>query len=116
MFHGSALWSISHKCALYITGKEEEIKKRYNWCLAADEVFLQTEVYHSPFRNSLYHFEGENGNLRLIDWTRREGSSPHTFTIKDIELIEKQANAMFARKFDEENMEIIDYLYQKLKV
>lgn len=36
LFHGSAFWSISHKCALYITGKEEEIKKRYNWCLAAD--------------------------------------------------------------------------------
>lgn len=115
LFHGSALFSITDECVKYVLSKENDIIKRYKYCLAADEVFLQTEIYHSKFRDRLYCENGKFSNARLIDWNRRNGNSPYVFKVDDFDLLLNAKNKVFARKFEEEEYEIIDKLYKVLK-
>lgn len=115
LYHGSALFSITHDFAQYVIARETAIEKRYRYTLAADEVFLQTELYHSPFQKAIYHFEQKDGNVRYIDWDRRSGSSPHTFGVEDFDILCARQTEMFARKFDENHAEVIELLYDYLK-
>lgn len=103
LYHGSALTSLSHECVKYILNNKDEIKKRFNYSLAADEVFLQTMIAKSDFCEKIYRFENSsNANCRLIDWKRRNKNSPYTFTEADFEqLITTEQDILFARKFDE---------------
>lgn len=116
LFHGSGLCSITHECAMYIVGIMSDITQRYKYCLAADEVFLQTEIYHSKFKDTLYKNGNRYSNARFIDWEHRQGSSPYTFKKDDFELLMNKNDAMFARKFDENNFGIVKMLYQYLKL
>lgn len=115
LFHGSALFSITHDCAEYIVSIEREIYKRYKYSLAADEVFLQTEIYHSKFQERLYKNKNRYSNVRFIDWDHRQGSSPYTFKKEDFDLLMSKENMMFARKFDESEIRIVEMLYQYLR-
>ena len=117
LYHGSAMTSLTHDCVKYILSKKDEIRKRFNHTLAADEVFLQTMIANSPYRKQIYKFENSsNANVRLIDWGRRNGNSPYTFGISDYEeLIGADEDILFARKFDEKiDFEIVQKLYEEL--
>lgn len=119
LYHGSALTSLSHECVMYILSKRAEIKKRFNYTLAADEVFLQTMIAKSPFREDIYKFEKSmNANVRMIDWDRREGNSPYTFCLDDYEkLISADEDICFARKFSENvDFEVVKKLYDYLRI
>ena len=50
LYHGSALFSITHDFALYVLKQEPYIQKRYRKALAADEVFLQNLLMNSGFK------------------------------------------------------------------
>ena len=72
---------------------------RYSNC--ADEVFLQTIVWNSAWRENLFlsgvHLERPmERSMRLIDW---EKGGPYTWTIGDYEEL-SASEMMFARKFD----------------
>ena len=56
---GLAYWSITRECAQYICGKEALIKKMMRSSLLGDEVFMQTLVYNSPFRERIYDEKNE---------------------------------------------------------
>lgn len=117
LYHGSALTSLTHECVVYLLSKRDEIKKRFNYTLAADEVFLQTMIEKSPFKDDIYKFEkSSNANVRLIDWDRRVGNSPHTFVMADYEkLISADEDICFARKFSEDvDFEVVEKLYDYL--
>lgn len=117
LYCGSALTSLTHECVEYILSKKSEIKKRFNHTLAADEVFLQTIIANSPFKEQIYKFENSSSaNARLIDWGRRNDNSPYTFKIQDYEmLIRTEEDICFARKFDEKiDFEIVCKLYKWL--
>lgn len=117
LYHGSSLFSITHECAVYLMEKEVEINKAYKWSIAADEVFLQTLVIHSSFKNQLYHFEKRDGNARYIDWEHREGNSPKTFTDNDAELLlSLPEQYCFARKFSDANMELVERIIKEIKI
>lgn len=118
LFHGSAWFSITNECAKYVLSKKEEICNRYKYTLACDEVFLQTLIYASPFKDKIRFMEqGNKGNLRYIDWKRRKGNSPYTFVSSDFKnLLEAGEDLLFARKFDESLDEhIINNIVQYLK-
>lgn len=118
LYHGSALTSLSHECVMYILSKREEIKKRFNYTLAADEVFLQTMIANSPFRKTVYKFgKSMNASVRMIDWDRRDGNSPHTFSMNDYEkLISADEDLCFARKFSEAvDFMVVEKLYNYLR-
>lgn len=103
LYHGSAFFSITCELAAELGRREQEIARRFRWTLAADEVFVQTLAIELGVRDRVHRFEEPMvGNLRLIDWARREGNSPRTFTSHDTELLlAPPEGVFFARKFDE---------------
>ena len=88
--------------------------KKLRYTANADEIFLQTIIYNSEFKENLY-YQGFDDNYdsckRLTDWRR---GTPYVWKMEDLEEIE-ESNAFFARKFEIKiDKEIIDYLYEKL--
>ena len=101
-YHGSALWSISESFCKYILDHLEEIDRQAKYTIAADEVLFQTIIVESPFKNNLYRFEQDGGNLYLIDWKKREGNSPYTFVEEDLDrLINAPEYYLYTRKVNE---------------
>lgn len=111
---GANWFSITDNLARYVISKEDEIKKMYKHTNCADEVFLQTLVYNSKFKEKVYkeHSDEHKNSKRHIDWRR---GNPYTYTIKDYqELI--TCDDFFARKFSTQvDKKIIDKIYKTLK-
>lgn len=114
IYAGSALFSITQDCAVYLLKNAGRILKEYQFTLAGDEVWLQMELIKSPYKEKLYGFEKVcEGNSRYIVWDRKRKNhnSPYTFTVKDFEELKRAGETTelcFARKFEEkEDMEIV---------
>ncbi len=104
LYHGSALFSITANFAAHVLSRKAEIKKRFRWTLAADEVFLQTILMSSPYKDNTIAVDiRHTSNARLIDWTRsRAKNSPHIWTMDEFDyLVNQPCDICFARKFDE---------------
>lgn len=112
-FYMGANWfSITDDLARYVLSKKDWIDKVFKYTLCADEIFIQTIVHNSDFKNKLYVKEYNNSSesiLRLIDWNR---GRPYIFRNSDFkEIIED--DMFFARKFDEEiDSQIIKSIYK----
>lgn len=107
LYHGSALFSITHDCARYVLESREKIKQMFANTCAADEVFLQTIIMQSPFQNAIYHFEESDGHARYIDWVHREGNSPKTLCMSDFQmLMELPEQYCFVRKLTDSEMDL----------
>jgi len=71
---------------------------------APDELFFQTILYNSPYRDKMM-----NNNLRYIDWSEVK-PSPKTFTVADVpQLI--ASGKLYARKF---NMQADEQVFNEL--
>lgn len=68
---GSNWVSITNDFCSFLLSMEKAVLKRFNYTALADEVFLQTVIWNSPFRDKVYDFE-VFGNVREIDWERGE--------------------------------------------
>ncbi|WP_187118922.1 beta-1,6-N-acetylglucosaminyltransferase [Bacillus marasmi] len=112
---GANWFSITSNLAQYILEKKHEILKQYRHAVFADEVFLQTLIINSEFKDHLYKdiYEDEyENNLRHIDWKR---GGPYTFTKEDYHEL-MNSNKLFARKFDENvDFDIVNTIYHTLK-
>lgn len=117
IFSGSALFSISNQLCDYFLANEHAMLAFSKHTLAADEVVFQTFVMNSRFKEKLFKFEEDGGNLYYIDWARRVGNSPYTFSEKDEDLLlSLPSYYLFSRKFTETmSTELILKLYAKLK-
>jgi hypothetical protein len=99
IFCGSNWFSISDSLVDFILSKEGWIYTTFSKAFCADELFLQTLIWDSPFRSMLYQ-QNNDGDyhscMRFVDWNR---GNPYTFRKSDFqELI--SSDYMFARKFD----------------
>lgn len=96
---GSNWFSITEKCAKYVLDHKDWILRNFKYTKCCDEVFLQTLIYNSEFRNHLYYdeFEKRHGNMRYTDWKRE---NPYVFRKDDFDQL-ISSHYMFARKFDE---------------
>ena len=113
----TANWfSITGECAEYVYSKRRFIRRLTRFTVCADEMFLGTVIRSSPFWSQVYNPEPSwDGHMRYIDRIRNVGSSPHTFTIDDKELIDN-SEMLFARKFDSNvDSVIVDYVYNKYR-
>lgn len=113
LFHGSALFSITSEFARYLIERIPEIKRRFKHTLACDEVFVQSLIMASPFKDKMYRdAEGNPSNARLINWTLpRERNSPHVWDVGDKDIIVSQPRHIcFARKFSENKIEVVTYI------
>lgn len=109
---GSNWCSITHELCSWLVQRRGYILKTFQWVLCPDEVFMQSLVMDSPFKDRLYHpHRGDSCNLRAIDWSR---GIPYTWGRQpvgkdgktDLRLL-KESNALFARKFSSQYMEIV---------
>lgn len=92
---GSTFFDITYGLATYIVEKEHLIKKIFKFSSCADEVFLQTFTYNSPFAKNLAQC-----STRYIDWSKH-GKNPEILTLNHYEdLI--NSDRLFARKFSSE--------------
>lgn len=110
---GTNWFSITDDLARYVVSKSEWIENTFKNSFCCDEVFLQTLIVNSDFKDRLYHKEFDNNTrsiMRLIDWNR---GKPYTFRISDKdELI--SSDMIFARKFDLSiDSDIIEFLERK---
>ncbi len=113
-YNGAALFSITDEFAKYVIDNKAKIFKDYKFTLTCDEIFLQTLIMESPFKEKINAFEQTHqGNSRFIDFIRSEQrNSPHVFTMEDYEdLINADEGICFARKFSQDNIEVVKKLH-----
>ena len=113
-YKGANWFSITDNLAGYIVQRENEIKKEFKFTWCCDEVFLQTLVMNSDFKEHLSDLTFKNNSfacLRYIDWDRGQ---PYVFKEEDFnELIE--SNFLFARKIsNEKHNSLLKKLYKYL--
>lgn len=108
---GSQWASITKSFCSYIIENKKYILKRYKYCCCPDEIYKQSLIYNSKYKNNIY----DQGNTRLIDWDRcnEKKDSPYVWGAKDSDLdIIINSPAIFARKFDiEKYPSIIHNIY-----
>ncbi|MBQ9362242.1 MAG: glycosyl transferase [Bacteroidaceae bacterium] len=107
--------SVTGDFVKFLMTKRDFIRKAFRHTYCADELFLQSIIWDSPFRENIYQYEkctGHTGekdvfgcNMRLIDWTR---GAPYTFTHEDIDEL-SHSDKLFARKIDGSDKELIQY-------
>lgn len=103
LFAKGANWfSITSEFAQYVVSQEKWLIKRFRYTLCADEIFLQTLLINSRFRDNLYYSKFDDnylGCMRLIIWEKEVNHAhPLEFTEKDTEQL-KESKMLFARKF-----------------
>lgn len=109
MYKGDQWVSLCHDAVEYLLSRKDLIFKRFSYCCCPDEIYKQTVLMNSPFRNCVYQPENSNqrARLRLIDWDR---GHPYVWTMADKEEILASGN-FFARKFSTKKDEaIVDFL------
>ena len=108
-------FSITQPCAEYVISKRAWIRKFTRFTSCSDEMFLATLLVNSPFRKQIFRAKDAYGHMRLIDRTRPEGASPHTWRMEDWEEIQR-SYCFWARKFNEEvDPEVIEKVYETWK-
>ena len=98
-FQKGANWfSITRDFAIHVIQQEKWINKIFRYSLSGDELFLQTILINSQFRENLLqpNHLPENSNMRLIDWSR---GKPYIWRKEDFNTL-INSNMFYARKVD----------------
>ena len=113
--------SVTDDFVSYLLSKKKEIKEEYSHSFCADEIFLQSILFKSPFYSNVYRCNERTGstggkevygrNMRLIDWDRGE---PYTFRSEDIPEIE-ESDCLFVRKVDPNDEKLLKYIITTVK-
>ncbi len=115
LMKGDNWFSITDEFARYVISKRSWIQSTFCNSFCCDEVFLQTLLWNSSFKDKAYCQPGEDNVgaiARLIDWKRGQ---PYCFRIDDLHELES-SKFMFARKFDcEKDSEIISAVEMSVK-
>lgn len=99
---GSNWFSITDALARYVLDNVGWIRKNFYGGRCADELFLQTLVDASQFRDAVAdrRLQGRPGNLREIDWRRADDNgSPYVWRSEDFATL-MESDRLFARKFE----------------
>lgn len=98
---GRNWFSITHGLAMLVVEKEQWIQEAFGKSVCGDELFLQTVARNSSFAEKICNPNtmSEIPDTRYIDWERGSNNNPYVFRENDYEEL-KNANALFARKFD----------------
>lgn len=103
---GDCWWSLTNRCIEYIESNVDEIERYFSNGCCVDEVFMSTMIASSE------EFLKRHSNFltREIDWER---GRPYVWEMEDYDILNK-SNALFARKFSSDRMEIVDKLERNL--
>lgn len=112
LYGGSAFWCLTGECAKWINSfvkHNPKFLKRFNHTLIPDELFFQTLILNSIFKDNVI-----NDNLRYIDWYNPNPYVPATFEKQDFERLSR-SEKLFARKFDiARDASILDLIDEKI--
>lgn len=108
---GSNWISITEPLCKEFIAQKEWVMRRFKRTLCPDEIFAQTLLWNSAHMANVYCYEDPQvGNMRAIDWQR---GSPYTWQNQDTaELL--NSPMLFARKFSESQMAVVDDIYNHL--
>lgn len=110
---GPNWFSITDDFCRYTIANEDKILHMCNYSIYSDEVFLQTLMANSSFKNRVYKKDMYESCVRNIDWKR---GTPYTWKIEDYEFL-MNSDRMFARKFSSNvDKDIIDRIHKRLKL
>ncbi len=111
---GTQWASLTHHFVQDLVKQETFFLQFYKYSSCADEIYKHTFAYNSKYRDSIYCLDDElKGCQRFIDWHR---GRPYTFRKDDFEDLRNKP-FLFARKFDDAvDKEIVDLIYNRLKV
>lgn len=105
--------SITDDFCKYLLEHKEKVLKMFNHTFCPDEIFLQTVLWNSPFRDNIYDIDDEyHSCLRLIDWKR---GNPYMWQMQDLEYLTNDNEYFFARKFSSKDKAFINALVEKLR-
>jgi hypothetical protein len=113
-FRGGPAWfSITNDLAIELLREKKTILSKYKFVEIPDEIFIQTFVYHRPkyYERVYNHEDAYIGCLRKVDWTR---GGPYTWQSGDYEELTSCPH-LWARKFSENDMDIIKRLAKYIK-
>lgn len=96
--------SITHEFLTYLLSQKALIRKTFAHTLCCDEVFLQSILWNSPFRDNLYtRADGGAGSMRKIVWINHKA---HVWNKNDIDIL-LSCPELFALKFTSRDPEIL---------
>lgn len=96
----------------YLLSQQVQILKDYKNTFCADEIFLQTICWNSPFRDRLFDAYNEGrGCMRLVGWTNNKLVE---WENKDYRIL-KNSEALFARKFIGTDLIIVDRILNEIQ-
>lgn len=106
-------FSITNELCEYLLQNEKYIGKMFKYSISSDELVLQTMVYNSNFFSTLYDITDlKNGSMRYIDWQR---GKPYVWGNDEGDFDTLMSSPyMFARKFDESQIWIVDKICNAL--
>ena len=103
--------SITQEFCAYLIQHREEILRMFRYTLCPDEVFLQTVLWNSPFKERIYSLKSASeGSLRAIDWER---GNPYVWQANDVDELLKSPY-LFARKFSSSQVEAVARIKEAL--
>ncbi|MDL2215120.1 beta-1,6-N-acetylglucosaminyltransferase [Dysgonomonas sp. OttesenSCG-928-M03] len=97
LYGGSTYWSLRRESLEYVFNymkSEPRYLKRFKYSFCSEEIFFQTILLNSPFRDKI-----NNNNMRFIVWEERNGNFPANLDDSDYDNI-LGTSALFARKFE----------------
>jgi len=97
LYGGTQWWSLTRACARYVhkfIDDNPRFVSFFRHCRTPDEVFFQTIIAHSPFRDAV-----TGSDLTLAYWDRPP-PRPSTLTMSDLPSLLNCRDKLFARKFD----------------
>ncbi|MBQ8968358.1 MAG: glycosyl transferase [Bacteroidaceae bacterium] len=98
-------FSITEDFCRYLLAHERDIWKIFRYTLCGDELFMQTFIWDSPFRENLFDTEdAQRGSMRAIDWQR---GSPYVWRAEDVDYL-IGSPYLFARKFSSVHMDAVE--------
>lgn len=115
--YGSNWFDITDDFAKYVLKNKPWVIKHFKKTCCADELFLQTLLFNSPFYSNNYYCLNEKNRIlqrnRYTDWTRGQ---PYTFKKEDYKEIINIKESLFIRKFNYKNdAEIVNKLFDWLR-
>jgi hypothetical protein len=113
-YAGQTWWNLDMYAANYIldySARHPEYLKFHKNTYVADEVYVQMIIGNSKDEKLLNSIE--NSEKRFTIWEKATSAHPKVLTKDDFEAI-KQSDDLFARKFEEEDTEILDLIDKEI--
>lgn len=105
-FYKGYQWcSLTKDAVQYLISKKTCIYKRFRYTCCPDEIYKQTILMNSIFREKIW--KQDNTAMREIDWKR---GKPYTWKVEDKFFLLNESTNLFARKFSSKYSDIIKYI------